>query len=77
VNNQQFIYRLYISSVCFRENNVISVWFGTRGKDALKLPLFGAIHEVLLEQWQPRYVRGDQQCQGTSCNIFLIFVNMF
>ena len=51
-------------------------WFDLRldGR-GLKTSIVGAIHEVLAEVWEPRYVRGDQQCQGTGYNLFLIYIN--
>ena len=51
-------------------------WFCLRLEGrGLKNSIFGAIHEVLAEVWEPEYVGGDQQCQGIDCILFLIYMN--
>ena len=51
-------------------------WFGLRLEGrGLKTSIVGAIHEVLIEVWEPGYVGGDWGCQGIGCNIFLIYMN--
>ena len=41
----------------------------------LKTSIVGVVHDVLTELWELGYLRGDQQCQGIACNLFLIYIN--